>query len=724
MSNISVRACLVGAGYISEFHKKALDNIDFAELVAVCDLNLENARNLVNDSKIDVYASVEDALLNGKDIDIFHILTPPNTHFSIAKQCIEAGKNVLLEKPATASSAELETLLDISKQNNVKIYVNHNFLSSSPTQKLHKTIQQRHLGPLKSIHLRWAQPLNQAIAGPWNLWMLQAPENNLYETGTHLLAALNYLLDSVVKVTNVVHGTPRRLANNKLFIDRWEIQAIHESTLITISIDSSACFEQHQIEAIGQFGLAIADIQQNIFLHKSHTGKSFDQETLFKNLRHGVSVLSQGFKTYTDYMGSKFHNRFSGSPYEQSMTTHIRTCLNDLANLESQKHVQLSFCSNIYAQIQQIADHISPTIPATLATSEAGKHSKKDKPEIKSMDVLVIGGSGFIGARLVSKLLNCGFKIGALVRNESSLMHLNQDPNLTILIGDYRDTTFLSDCLAKADRVIHLAVAHANSRPGYEAKFVKPTMDLISACQKTSITQFIYIGTIDSLPLSKPISLDNKSPLDQNLNRRNNYAYAKGAIENYLHSIDPQGMDWVILRPGIVLGQGGPVQHPGIGEWSGISQCHYWGQGDNRLPLILVDDVCDAITQAVNNDGISRQSLNLVADVQITAQEYVKIIEDALDIRITGTARSHAKRYIIDKLKWLLKLASSHQDKVRVPSYRDWQARGQYATFDNSQTKAALQWKPVESNEEFIRCITAAAQEQCKANAPLVNSRK
>lgn len=110
---------MIGLGTIFHWQYEALCRFDNDYRVhAVYDLNIEHARECVAKTDIQIYKSIEE-LLNDDIINAVAIITPPATHTEIAKQCLLAGKHVLLEKPATLSMEELDELYCLAKENGV-----------------------------------------------------------------------------------------------------------------------------------------------------------------------------------------------------------------------------------------------------------------------------------------------------------------------------------------------------------------------------------------------------------------------------------------------------------------------------------------------------------------------------------------------------------------------------------------------------------------------------
>src|SRR5207302_802546 len=164
--------------------------------------------------------------------------------------------------------------------------------------------------------------------------------------------------------------------------------------------------------------------------------------------------------------------------------------------------------------------------------------------------------------------------------------------------------------------------------------------------------------------------------------RRKPYSRAKAEAERRLMELYAErGLPVVILRPGIVVGVGSSPFHWGVAWWPGPAVCRLWGRGENPLPLVLVDDVARALARAAEVEGIEGESFNLVAETDITARDYVAALASATETWIDVRPRTALRYYLTDLAKHLVKVLVRHPGR-RLPSYRDWAARGQYARFD------------------------------------------
>src|ERR1700722_5451360 len=104
----TIRVGLVGFGMAGRvFHGPLISSVPGIELAAVVERSTNNAAQRY--SGITTYRSLE-AMLADPSLDLFVVATPSGTHFQVAHQILETGKNVIVDKPMSTTSAEIARL--------------------------------------------------------------------------------------------------------------------------------------------------------------------------------------------------------------------------------------------------------------------------------------------------------------------------------------------------------------------------------------------------------------------------------------------------------------------------------------------------------------------------------------------------------------------------------------------------------------------------------------
>jgi len=164
---------LIGCGRISSNHiKAALDNN--LKISAVCDISEEainvflQKNNLADNTEIKKYKSHIQMLENEK-IDIVSIATKSNLHASIAIDCINAGANVIIEKPIALSVKDAEEIVRLSKEKNVKVSACLQNRFNMSVQKTKQAMKDGKLGKIShgTVHVRWNRNEDYYKQAPW-----------------------------------------------------------------------------------------------------------------------------------------------------------------------------------------------------------------------------------------------------------------------------------------------------------------------------------------------------------------------------------------------------------------------------------------------------------------------------------------------------------------------------------------------------------------------------
>ncbi len=113
---------IIGTGYLGNLHTKLLKEVMRAELVGVYDKDVEVAGEAAEKYNVKAFAVLED-LLN--EADAVSVVASTSAHYTLAKEALEHGKHVFVEKPITSEIHEAEELVDLAEKNNLKLQVGH-----------------------------------------------------------------------------------------------------------------------------------------------------------------------------------------------------------------------------------------------------------------------------------------------------------------------------------------------------------------------------------------------------------------------------------------------------------------------------------------------------------------------------------------------------------------------------------------------------------------------
>jgi predicted dehydrogenase len=143
-----VKVGVIGYGYWGPNIVRNFHGLEHAVLTAVCDKNPAALRR-ASRTYPGVHLTTDFAdVLESPDIDLVAIVTPVWTHFDLARQALENGKHVFVEKPFTSTPAQAEELIELAARKNLQIMVDHTFLFSGAVRKIREIVDGGMLGPL------------------------------------------------------------------------------------------------------------------------------------------------------------------------------------------------------------------------------------------------------------------------------------------------------------------------------------------------------------------------------------------------------------------------------------------------------------------------------------------------------------------------------------------------------------------------------------------------
>ncbi|MBD1557802.1 Gfo/Idh/MocA family oxidoreductase [Vibrio sp. S9_S30] len=152
MNNSKLQIGIIGAGAISEFHLQAWRQCSEANVVAITDVNQENAKAKADAFGIPaIYERVEDMLKN-EHLDAVDIITPVETHAFLTKLCVNEGIDVICQKPLTPTAKLAEELCNYC-DGKARVMVHENTRFKPHFQKAKQILESGELGRIKRVNL-------------------------------------------------------------------------------------------------------------------------------------------------------------------------------------------------------------------------------------------------------------------------------------------------------------------------------------------------------------------------------------------------------------------------------------------------------------------------------------------------------------------------------------------------------------------------------------------
>jgi predicted dehydrogenase len=184
----TVGLAVVGYGYWGPNIVRNATERSELEMLALCELDPAKAAEFSRRYPGMPTTSDFEALLDDPSVDAVAIATPPRTHFRLAREALEAGKHVLVEKPLATTVAEAEALVELAERRGLVLMPGHTFLYSPSVNKVRDLIRQGDLGEIYFV-----------TSSRMNLGIYQ-PDGVVCDLAPHDLSILLYWLEQRVSV--------------------------------------------------------------------------------------------------------------------------------------------------------------------------------------------------------------------------------------------------------------------------------------------------------------------------------------------------------------------------------------------------------------------------------------------------------------------------------------------------------------------------------------------
>ena len=334
-----------------------------------------------------------------------------------------------------------------------------------------------------------------------------------------------------------------------------------------------------------------------------------------------------------------------------------------------------------------------------------GKIIKADHP------ILITGASGFIGSRVVERLIEHGFRnLRCFVRPSGDTGKLEviksrcgHQARIEIIRGNLLSRP---DCVAATKDIAviyHLAAGRGEkSYPDAFMNSVVTTRNLLDAtldhrCLKriVSISSFSVYTNADK---QRGRLLDEACPMEQRPELRGDaYSFAKVKQDELLADYGTKfGIPYVILRPGFVYGPGNEAITGRVGVGTFGLFLHLGG--GNSIPFSYVDNCAEAIVLAGLQPGVDGEIFNVVDDDLPTSRQFLRLYKTD----VTSFRSIYVPHFASYLLCYLWEKYSDWSEGQLPPVFnrKIWHAYWKKTRYSNEKLKRRLGWKPVVATAE------------------------
>ena len=233
--------------------------------------------------------------------------------------------------------------------------------------------------------------------------------------------------------------------------------------------------------------------------------------------------------------------------------------------------------------------------------------------------IVVLGGTGFLGTRLVARLIKDGHRVTVLSRDREQHKHLLVLPGLTLENCDIYEEAQLSERLRGKDVVINL-VGILNERffggAGFRKAHTELTRSVLQAARSANVPRLLQMSALKAAPDAPSY-----------------YLRSKGEAEKLIRE-HATSLDWTIFEPSVMFGPGDSFLNRFAGLLAEIPWAFPLARPNARFQPVFVDDVVEALLRCLHGGASSRQTLQLGGPKIYTLREIVQLVA-----KLTGHKR-------------------------------------------------------------------------------------
>jgi nucleoside-diphosphate-sugar epimerase len=327
--------------------------------------------------------------------------------------------------------------------------------------------------------------------------------------------------------------------------------------------------------------------------------------------------------------------------------------------------------------------------------------------------ILVTGSNGFIGSKVVEKLLEYGFAnlrcfvrpSSRLDRLENALSRCDAGKNVELITGDLLSRDDCKKAAGGLSIIYHLAAGMEKSFAGAFMNSALATRNVMDAfLQFGQPKRFVNVSSFavySNLDLKRGALLDESCPLEKTSQERfDAYSFGKLKQEEMVREYGSRyNLPYVILRPGYVFGPGKLELNSRVGiDTFGL---FIQVSGSNSLPLTFVDNCAEAIVLAGLTRGIDGEIFNVVDDELPTGRQFLESYKNRVK-----PLRSVRIPYSLAYAMCILWEKYSKWSKNQLPpafNRRRCAAQWKKMAYSNQKLKDRLGWKPRVPMEEAMK---------------------
>lgn len=583
-----MKLAIIGCGAVTKnLYLPAIQKIDGLQVTLLVDKEYSRAKELAQQYKVPFVSNIYNDVYEKADAAI--VALPHYLHASVSIDLLRKGIHVLVEKPMALNFEECKAMISAARESGATLAVGlmRRFLYAA--QWVKAAIDLGLLGEIQSFDFREGNIYNWPVASDFFFRKESAGGGVLIDTGAHTLDLLLWWLGDVADFDyrDDCHG------------------GVESDCELRLTLKSGAK---------GTVELSRTRNLRNTAIIQGNKGK--------------IEVSLRGNRIFADpsnLLNYRVGKICGNNLAEQSIIDLFVAQLRDW--LESIKTGNPPFVSGeegarAIALIEACYRHRQPlSLPWMIVKTETKINS------LTGAKVLVTGATGFIGGRLVEKLvLEQGAYVRALVRDFTRAPRIARFP-IEMVKGDIVDEKAINQAIRDCEIVFHCA--HDFSDPQRNIQGISILSD---ACLRHQVKRIVYVSSFSVYEPLPDGDVDESAPMRP---CSWDYVINKRAIEReLLQYVQKEGLPVVILQPTIVYGPFSKVWTDGIVSQLRKSRVVLPDNGDGLCNAVYVDDVVNALLLAsIASDEVIGERFLISGNEPITWREFFTAYEKILGVR-------------------------------------------------------------------------------------------
>jgi 2-alkyl-3-oxoalkanoate reductase len=666
------RAGMVGAGNICEFHVAAVKALPDVELVGVTDLDRTRAQANAEKWGTVAFDSLDQLIDAGANV--IHVLTPPAAHAKVALAALARGCHVLIEKPIAEDEADALEIGRVAKSKGLTASVNHSLLYDPQIKRALDMVKAGALGDVVSVDILRGSEYPPYEGGPLPPWYRDAGYP-FRDIGVHCL----YLIQELLGPIEDVDADWRSLGGDpNLAFDEWRALVRCKRGLGQFQLTYNVKPMQSQLIIHGTKGVLRVDLFAMFHGKRGSTPLPKAAERLLNAFTDSIQPLVdvpigvykfirkqvQAYQGLRDLVRDFYHRLDTGAP----------------------PPVSVEDAASVVRWVEKVAREADDDHKTWLAQF----------PLSDKVPFLVTGASGSVGRAVVKRLRDTGHRVRVFVRR---IPEHRQD-GVEYVFGNLGDPGAVDRAVKGAETVIHCGAAMKGGWPEHKGGTVVGTQNVIDACKKHGVSQLVHISSMSVVDWAG----STKAPVTEDANleprpeERGAYTRAKLEAERLVSDAAARGLPCVILRPGQIFGGGIPLINGAVARNAG-GRWLVLGDGKLELPLVYIDDVVDAIINAVDKRLTHGEVIQIIDPEHLTQEEVLALAGGRKPI----LRLPRPLVFALGKLSEYPLGALGKQSPVAAYRLESALARLHY---ESERAQALLDWKPRIGVREGIRRIS------------------